>query len=416
MRTLFIVTDYPSSESPVAGVFHQTCAEALVRKGIDLTVVAPIPWVPPGWGFLRPKWRCYTRVPSRYELNGVAVERPRYLQLPRSDHWFPAHLAFAKVAHRFALRHHSDIIHAHYAFPCGLAAIEAGRKLGVPVMVTVHGSDVNIFPDISSRARRWFCDAILGADIVTAVGKTLADRVDVHTGRKPIHLPIGINLRRFLDAPLKQIARERLKLPPEATVVLFAGSLSPDKGVHELLGALESLRNGQILGLFVGDGPLRQKVQDATAVRSDGERPNGEMPWYMAAADLFVLPSYSEGLSTVLVEAGAVGVPILATAVGGNVELLENDFGSLVPSRSAEALAQGIRESQSDPAAARQRAERFRSHVKRHYDAERNATKLVALYERMRYRLGKQQQNSRNESTTETPGTIGDLVRMESQS
>ena len=384
MRTLFLVTNYPCPEALSAGVFHQTSAEALTRCGVDVTVLAPVPWVPPGWSRFNSRWNRYSKIPLRYEMNGVTIERPRYLQFPKGDYWFAPHLAFAKAAHLAAQRHQCDIIHAHYAYPCGLAAVAAGRRLGIPAMVTLHGSDVNSFPDVSPRTQRLFCEAICGANVVTAVGQALAERTQVRTSRMPIHLPVGIQLQRFLDAPTKEVARQRLNLPPGATVVLYAGTLSENKGVRELIQALESLTDISILGLFVGDGPLRQAVQNSLVTRSDGIRSNEEIPTYLAAADLLVLPSYSEGLSTVLVEAGAVGVPILATAVAGITELLENNHGCLVPSHSAEALSRGIRELIVDRAAAVKRAEQFRCHVMQCYDANRNAAKLIELYEFMK--------------------------------
>ena len=389
MHTLFLVTNYPCREALSAGVFHQTSAEALTRFGVNVTVLAPVPWVPPGWNRFNSRWNRYAQIPLRYEMNGVTIERPRYLQFPKGDYWFAQHLAFAKAAHLTASRYECDIIHAHYPYPCGLAAIAAGRRLGVPAMVTLHGSDVNSFPDVSPRTQRLFCKAIHEANVVTAVGQALAERTQARTSRMPIHLPIGIQLQRFLNAPTKEVARQRLNLPHGVIVVLYAGTFSENKGVPELLQALESLTEIPILGLFVGDGPLRPIVQNSVVARCDGPCSNQAMPTYLAAADLLVLPSHSEGLSTVLVEAGAVGVPILATAVPGIAELLENGRGWLVPSRSAAALAQGIREIHGDFAVAQQRANKFRSHVKHYYDADRNAARLAELYDSIRHRTGR---------------------------
>jgi teichuronic acid biosynthesis glycosyltransferase TuaC len=369
----------------VEGIFHRTVCEALVRLGVEVEVLAPVPWVPPALGSFSGKYAAYERKSKHEVLNGVKVHRPRYLQMPRGNYLGWTHRQFARLAAR-ELPKGFDVIHAHYAYPCGLAAVKAGRKPGVPILVTVHGSDVNSFPDVSRLTRRLFCDAIRDADIVTAVGQAVAERTHARTGRMPIHLPIGIQMQRFQNAPGKQAARSLLKLSPDATVVLYVGDLLAAKGIRELVRALESLRDPRILGVFVGDGPLCKEVRQSAVTRSDGTRPNEEMAVYMAAADLVVLPSYGEGLPTVLVEAGAVGVPILATSVGGIPELLENDRGRLVPSRSVEALAQGIREIINNPNTATQKAERFRCHVKQHYDVDRNAAKLVEMYESARHR------------------------------
>jgi teichuronic acid biosynthesis glycosyltransferase TuaC len=136
----------------------------------------------------------------------------------------------------------------------------------------------------------------------------------------------------------------------------------------------------RVLGPFVGAGPLCREVRQSAVTRLDGIRSNEEIPTCMAAADLLVLPSYGEGLPTVLVEAGAMGVPILAASVCGVSELIGKDYDRLVPSHSADALAQGIREILADPGSAMLRARRFRCHVEEICDADRNASRLIEIY------------------------------------
>jgi teichuronic acid biosynthesis glycosyltransferase TuaC len=103
----------------------------------------------------------------------------------------------------------------------------------------------------------------------------------------------------------------------------------------------------------------------------------------MAAANLFVLPSYSEGMPTVLVEAAAARLPVASTPVGGIPQLLGSDRGLLFPPRSPTAVAGAIAAVLDDPAGARARAARLLAFVREEYDVDHNARSLVGLYEEL---------------------------------
>ena len=101
---------------------------------------------------------------------------------------------------------------------------------------------------------------------------------------------------------------------------------------------------------------------------------------HMCAADVLVLPSYQEGLPTVLVEAGSLGLPVIATAVDGTPELLSGDAGLLIAPREPDAIVAAVRSAAADPAAASTRAARLRARVEADFDVDRNAGRLVELY------------------------------------
>ena len=101
---------------------------------------------------------------------------------------------------------------------------------------------------------------------------------------------------------------------------------------------------------------------------------------FMSAADVLVLPSYGEGLPTVLVEAGSISLPVIASAVGGIPELLGEDRGALLPSVSAPSIATAITSFAADRPKAMVAAERLREHVRAGYDVSTNAQQLLAHY------------------------------------
>jgi teichuronic acid biosynthesis glycosyltransferase TuaC len=111
-----------------------------------------------------------------------------------------------------------------------------------------------------------------------------------------------------------------------------------------------------------------------------GERRHDDVIRYMSAADAIVLPSYREGLPTVLVEAGALGLPAIASSVGGIPELLGADRGTLLPAVSAQEIAAALRRFMGHRAQADEAARRLREHVSDAYDVDVNTARLIDCY------------------------------------
>lgn len=380
IRVLFAVTAYPVENGGTAGIFHRTLAEALTRRGVSVQVVAPVPRVPGVLRRLNRRWLNYAAIPERYLCNDVKVLRPRYWMWPRGDNLGVTHRAYARLLVREAEK--PNLIHAHFAYPCGLAGAEAASVLDVPTVLTLHGSDVNDYPYRSARARRLFGAAVKRATVVLAVSGALAARTEALTGRRPLIAPIGVNLRAYETLPTDR-ARIRLDLglPTERRLALFVGALTREKGVPELLAALPDLSNSDdVTGVFLGDGPLRQTVADCEGALALGHVPNERIPLYLRSADVLILPSYSEGMPTVLIEAGAAGTPVVATAVGGIPELLEGGRGVLISPGSGTEVTEAIRRVVREPEQAAGRAHALRDYVGRHYDVDQNAKRLVTLY------------------------------------
>src|SRR5262249_658275 len=171
MRALWLTPGYPSSVDPVGFIFHQTQARAVAEAGVDVSVLAPAPWVPPGLGRRNPRWAAYRRMPRREPDGAISVERPRYLTTPRESWFGLAHLTQAVACRRAGK---PDVIHAHFAYPCGAAALRLKRRFNVPLVISVHGDDVYIYPGHNRRMRKLFTQAMCGADRVIAISPDLA--------------------------------------------------------------------------------------------------------------------------------------------------------------------------------------------------------------------------------------------------
>src|SRR5438128_8523026 len=171
-------------------------------------------------------------------------------------------------------------------------------------------------------------------------------------------IPSGVDVARFGNGPSLAEAKRALGLDPHRPVVGTIGRLESRKGhEHFLLAArtMLELANGlrpQVV--IVGAGPRRAELVREAAVLGVGEivRFTGalaDVRLPLAAMDVFVLPSDAEGMSNALLEAMAAGRPVVATAVGGTVEVVEPGSGTLVPPRDAQALASAILRLLSDP-------------------------------------------------------------------
>jgi teichuronic acid biosynthesis glycosyltransferase TuaC len=226
------------------------------------------------------------------------------------------------------------------------------------------------------------------ADVVLAVSSALADRAFELTGRRPLVLPNGIDLdaMRAKAVPASE-ARKRLGWPEGAPIVTFIGHLVEDKGVRELVAASDQLGSDVVI-MLIGDGCLRRELADAALVRGGrirlvGSVDHAQIPLHMAASDVIVLPSHSEGLGQVLVEAGAMGVPVVGSAVGGIPELLAHNGGWLCEPRSPESLASAIAQSLADPDEACRRAMNLHRTVADEYDVRVHAGRLTDIYRQL---------------------------------
>ena len=387
MKILWITSGYPWPGNPYGGIFFQTQAQALSRLGVTVAVEAVVPWIPAPVAWISSRHAHQRSAPRHQVEENLRIHRLSYFA-HRYHHFLGwPHLLLARQILK-NLPFKPDLIHGHFAYPIGLASVLAARRLGIPSVITLHGSDVNHDPTATWFGSRRFRLAVTGADHVLCVSQALREKTRALTGRTPEYLPIGVNLRRFTASSKRAQARKDLNLPADRAIILYIGNLWPFKGVQIALDALSDSSLAGALGVFVGSGPLGPAVASQANCLWRESVPNPLVPSYLAAADLLILPSYAEGLPTVLVEAGACGTPVLATRVGGIPELLQQDRGRLIEPGSAPALREAILDVLARPEVARQQAERLREHVREAFDADLNAGHLLRVYQELVSRSG----------------------------
>lgn len=245
----------------------------------------------------------------------------------------------------------ADLIHAHFIWPPGYIGAKLKGSLNLPLVITGHGYDVYDLPFRSAEWRDRVSWALSRADAVTTVSganrKVLVEELGLR--EEVVHLvPNGVS--RIFKPISREEAREKLGIPVEGRVILSVGSLIEVKGHEYLIKALKIVkeRGYDFSTYLVGEGHLKGRLRELISslgleeVRLVGPRPHSEIPLWMNAADLFVLPSLREGLPTVMLEALACGTPFLGTKVGGIPEVIGEEVGMLVEPGRSEELAEAI--------------------------------------------------------------------------
>ncbi|MEN0068297.1 MAG: glycosyltransferase [Myxococcota bacterium] len=278
------------------------------------------------------------------------------------------------------------VLHSH-TLPANFAARVIRPMTQVPVLVT---SAHNIWEGGALRMLFYRLTDRL-TDLTTNCSTAAVDRyVDIKAApaSRIRYMPNGIDIDRFAPDPeRRQAARSQLGLG-DAFVYLAVGRMTEQKDWPNLLDAAARALGPNDRLLVVGEGELRNEVARGIVERRLGDRvqmlgTRTDIDDLMRAADVYVMSSAWEGLPIVLLEASAAGLPIIATNVGGNDQIVQPGVtGWLVPAQSANALAQAMMQVRQTPAARRAAmGQQARHHVATTYSMAAIAKTWVALYE-----------------------------------
>ncbi len=371
IRTLLFSTLYPNSTRPSHGIFVETRLRHLLASGqIETRVVAPAPWFP----FRHPMFGEYARhaaVPRHEVRNGISVEHPRYLLLPKVGmNRAPHDLARAglKAARRLiASGYDFDLIDAHYFYPDGVAATMIGKALGKPVVITARGTDINLIPEYP-KPRQMILDAARDCAASITVCAALKDAIVGlgGTAEKITVLRNGVDLELFKPQD-RQAARATFGMN-NTFAIASVGHLIERKGHHLVIEALARLPDAQLYIAGAGEEESRLRaLADQLGVTQRlhllGAIPQARLRTLYNAVDCLVLASSREGWANVLLEAMACGTPVVASKVWGTPEVVASpEAGVLMHERSAHGIVEAIhhlQQSLPEHAATRRYAEQF---------------------------------------------------------
>jgi glycosyltransferase involved in cell wall biosynthesis len=352
LRVLAVTQQFPNAVDPLSSIFNRQQLGALSRR-CDVDLLAPIPWFP--GASLLSRWSTAGRlapVPRSDRIGGLAVSHPRFLHLPGPGRALGAAAYAASLAAGLLRgRGRWDVLFSAWAFPDGAAAVLLARLLGLPAVVKVSGSDVNVLGALRGVALNLRL-ALPRASRVVAVSRPLAEAVErLGVPRDRIEVILnGVDGALFHPRD-RAGARQALGAGGDGRRwIVFVGRLEESKGVLDLLSAFAALsgRRGDVRLVLVGTGRAAAACEARAAalggrVLLAGGRPLEEIPAWMAAADLIALPSWAEGTPNAVLEALACGRRVVATAVGGIPDLISSPaLGELVPPREPERLAAAL--------------------------------------------------------------------------
>jgi glycosyltransferase involved in cell wall biosynthesis len=331
VKIAVLTTSYPRFAGDAAGRFVADAVERIRRRGVTVEVVSP----------------------TEFEHHGIAygdgivgnLRRRPLLAL-----YLPAMQRNFRRAARAAAQD-ADLVHAHW-LPSGGVALSVGK----PFLLQVWGTDMELARRLPLLAK----PILRGAALVVAPSRALAAEAERLGARETRVIPSGVDVPATVPRPDE---------PPH---VLFAGRLSREKGILDLVEAAEGLPL-----VVAGDGPLRERVPGALGMLSHDQL----LPQYARAA-VVACPSRREGFGVVCVEAMAHGRPVVAGAVGGLLDLVvDGETGLLVEPGDVAGLRAALERLLGDAELRRRLGEAGRRRVQEHFSWPAVTDATIAAYE-----------------------------------
>ncbi len=233
---------------------------------------------------------------------------------------------------RFTRRNHVDLLHAQWSLP-GFISVLVGKLMKIPVVVTERGAALHL------AMHHWLMQPVLlyalrRSDFITTNNERQAALIqELGIDQRKIRVVAnGVDQKLFKRMD-KRACKRKFNLEKHHPVILFVGWLIERKGLTYLLQALQGIvkQFPTTKLVVIGQGPLGQKLREEVRARHldahvtfAGETSHADVAAYMNAADLFVLPSLSEGRANVLSEALACEIPVVATDVGDAASVVED--------------------------------------------------------------------------------------------
>jgi glycosyltransferase involved in cell wall biosynthesis len=336
MRILLVTQMWPSEENPDLGSFLVPLARELEGLGSQVDVAY---------------------------ISERGGSRSKYMRLDRE-------------ARDMARSLRPDVVFAHFLFPAGAVGARAARAADAPLVVMAHGQDVaNLgrIPGVTA-ATRWVVgrSAAVIANSRWLAGQ-LTDRIPKAEGKITI-ADCGVDLDSFAPQPPEPV-RGELGWEGDGPAYLCVGSLIERKNVIRLAEAFESLGRGRLA--FVGDGPLRDRLEGRPNVRVTGRIPQAEVPRWVAACDVLCQPSLREPFGQATLEALAMERSVVATEIGGPPEFVTPESGVLVDPEDTEAIAAAMKRAAELPSPNPKAREAAAEH-----DVRKQAERMAAVLKR----------------------------------
>jgi len=395
MRVLEVCQEFPNRYYPQLGTFIKQSIDSIANQKVDITVVSPKPLVLPFSAF---PYHNFSKLPRIEHTEKYDLHHPRYVYAVPKKYFYPiTGISYAHFVSRYAIKNikpKPDLIHAHFSYPDGFGMIGLAKKWNIPLVISALGTIERKVAYEGSYTSRQIIKAMNFADKVLSVSEDLKLHI-VNLGineNNVIVVPNGVDTEKFKPAG-KENARKLLNLPLDKNIILFVGALRSIKGVDYLIEAAKNFVDSNTELYLVGrdDGlkkSLKKMAQDfkiTDFIKFIGPVNHEDIPLWVSASDILVLPSLSEGRPNVVLEALACEVPVVATDVGGIPELIINgETGYLVPAKNPLELSEKVNKLLGDENQ-REKMGKFgrKSIIQRGLTWEAHAKKTVDIYSKL---------------------------------
>ena len=342
MNILLLTSSFPGKANPIAGIFIQDLAKYMSNAGHKIYVVTP-KTDSKDLGFENlPVASIYRFVYSGYQNRKIGAGT-RSIPIFSVIYFI---IAMFLVAERVIRKEHIDVIHCFWAIPSGFVGILLKKFFGLPVVMSALGSDLNVWSYKRGPG------AVIGytirhMDYVFVLGDLLKKRA-IELGVKPEKVQVtlgigGVDPSKFYPRQKDKAFLLEYGVSSEHPLCLFVGRLAQPKRLDLVLLALVNHPNIRLL--VVGDGPdaenfksIAKKLLLDRQVIFLGQVPLSFLLKCYAATDFIVYPSENEGVPTTLLEGQAMGVPAIASAVGGIPDIIQDGINGLLARNSVDSF------------------------------------------------------------------------------
>ena len=343
MHICFITNKYPNKVEPNAIVFLQQLVNAIAKKGVRCTVVCPVP---------TNLNRAYKTLPTytveKYGDAEVEIYYPRYFGLGQRDYlWYnPAKFTtnqFSKAVEKTlrAMPELPDVFYAHFVTPAGICAARMGRLFDRPSFMAYGEATLKTVNHYGQDAVKQELASLSGVIAVSTQNKDMIEPF-VKPGITEV-FPNAIDDALFYPRD-KAAARAKYGIGEDEFVIAFVGSFDTRKGTDRISEAVDRM-DGNIRLMCAGKGglpPYGEKCKFSEAVL------HAELPEFLSAADVFVLPTLHEGCCNAIIEAMACGLPIVSANRSFNDDILDDTNSIRIDPTSVDEIEAAIKKIYED--------------------------------------------------------------------
>lgn len=342
MRICVVSPSYPTKKT-IVFVFVDQLVRAFADHGENVTVIAP-------QSLSRvivhgdPLAKIYSQITT---TNGAVIKlyRPLFISFG-NGRFYSLTRALFKIAVSRSLRRNamaSDIVYGHF-WSSIAAALPFSVKYNIPLFGASGEEDVAFYDHFSSREKELLRNEVRGVINVSSKNHDECVSLGLVLDSKTRIIPNAVNLKSF-SGYNKEECRRKIGVKASDFVVGFMGQFVPRKGTLRLSKALDSIGDDSIKALFIGSGAEDPNYRN---IIFKGRLDHDQIPLYLTACDVFVLPTENEGCSNAIVEALACGLPVISTDASFNYDILDESNSILIDSQSIAQIAEAIKKLKND--------------------------------------------------------------------